>query len=261
MIDKCPRCNVKVDSNLSNCPLCGSYIEREEQTDIVKDGINYGYPKVGKSLVVREIAFRVVLYACLISIGISFLVNFLAANEIFWAYHVLFGWGIFWCTIGRSLFFHLDMRKQIFWYSVFASVICYYIQTMIYGTFEVTEAQNWALVWATPAFLLGGIAVLFVYMLIEYKDWVRLAMPLTAMCLVTAIPAIISGAFYDLYLPCSGCDYIVVVDDFRERKILFGTKKEILFISFKRSVYEKTYLYNIHSGIIDFGKCLHCFCR
>lgn len=196
MIDKCPRCNVKVDSNLSNCPLCGSYIEREEQTDIVKDGINYGYPKVGKSLVVREIAFRVVLYACLISIGISFLVNFLAANEIFCAYHVLFGWGIFWCTIGRSLFFHLDMRKQIFWYSVFASVICYYIQTMIYGTFEVTEAQNWALVWATPAFLLGGIAVLFVYMLIEYKDWVRLAMPLTAMCLVTAIPAIISGAMY-----------------------------------------------------------------
>ena len=78
----------------------------------------------------------------------------------------------------------------------FASVICYYIQTMIYGTFEVTEAQNWALVWATPAFLLGGIAVLFVYMLIEYKDWVRLTMPLTAMCLVTVIPAIISSAMY-----------------------------------------------------------------
>lgn len=216
MIDKCPRCNVKVDKNLSNCPLCGSYIERnEEDHDAPLETIDYGYPKVRKGLVIREIAFRVFLYACLISIGICFLVNFLAANRIFWAYHIVFGWAVFWCTLGRSLFFHLDFRKQIFWYSVFASIICYYIQTMIYGTFKVTEAQNWALIWAMPSFFLGGIAILFVYMLVEFKDWVRLTMPLTAMCLVTIVPAIIASVMYKqvhfmIYI-CLGVGFITLL--------------------------------------------------
>lgn len=197
MIDKCPRCNVKVDNNLTNCPLCGAYIEREEEDNNTPlPAINYGYPKVGKSIVVREIFFRIFLYAFLISIGICFLVNFLATERIFWAYHILFGWTVFWFTIGRSLFFHLDFRKQIFWYSVFAAIICFYIQSMIYGKFVVTEEQNWALVWATPAFLLGGIAALFAFMIIGYKDWIRLSMPLTAMCVVTCVPVIMSWCMY-----------------------------------------------------------------
>ena len=33
-------------------------------------------------------------------------------------------------------------------------------------------------------------------MLIGYKDWVRFSMPLTSMCLVTAVPAIASAALY-----------------------------------------------------------------
>ncbi len=67
---------------------------------------------------------------------------------------------------------------------------------MIYGKFVVTEEQNWALVWATPAFLLGGIAALFAFMIIGYKDWIRLSMPLTAMCVVTCVPVIMSWFMY-----------------------------------------------------------------
>lgn len=198
MIDRCPRCNVKVDKSLTNCPLCGAYIEREDESfDSPIPTIDYAYPEANKSVVLREVILRVFLYACLISIGICFLVNYLAIGKVSWAYHILFGWGIFWCTLGRSLFFHMDIRKQLFWYSVFACVICFYIQIMLNGKrFVIPEAQNWALVWATPAFLLGGIASLFVYMLISYKDWVRLSMPLTMMCVVTAIPAVISGIIY-----------------------------------------------------------------
>ena len=58
------------------------------------------------------------------------------------------------------------------------------------------EEQNWALVWAVPAFLLGGIATLFILMLLRFKDWVRYSMPLTAMCLVTAVPAIMATVMY-----------------------------------------------------------------
>lgn len=197
MIDKCPRCNVTVDKKLSNCPLCGAYIEHEDE-DINSPipAIDYSYPVVDKSGVFRDIAFRVVLYAFLISIGICFLVNFLATHRIVWAYHIIFGWVVFWFTLGRSLFFHLDVRKQVFWYSVFFSIISYYIQCFIYHAFVVPEAQNWALIWAIPAFLLGGIALLFVFMVLRYKDWVRYSMPLTAMCLVTAVPVIMAAVMY-----------------------------------------------------------------
>lgn len=197
MLNKCPRCNVLVDKKLNNCPLCGAYIEREdEEIDSPIPQIDYSYPVVDKSKVWRDIAFRVVLYICLISIGICFLVNFLAAERIFWAYHIIFGWVVFWFTLGRSLFFHLDLRKQIFWYSVFFAIISYYIQFFIYHKFVVPEEQNWALVWAVPAFLLGGIATLFILMLLRFKDWVRYSMPLTAMCLVTAVPAIMATVMY-----------------------------------------------------------------
>ncbi len=197
MLNKCPRCNVLVDKKLSNCPLCGAYIEREdEEIDSPIPQIDYSYPVVDKSKVWRDIAFRVVLYICLISIGICFLVNFLAAERIFWAYHIIFGWVVFWFTLGRSLFFHLDLRKQIFWYSVFFAIISYYIQFFIYHKFVVPEEQNWALVWAVPAFLLGGIATLFILMLLRFKDWVRYSMPLTAMCLVTAVPALMATVMY-----------------------------------------------------------------
>lgn len=197
MIDKCPRCNVKVDKNLKNCPLCGAYIEREEEDiDAPVPTLSYDYPVVSKGVVWREIILRVFIYACVISIGICFLVNYLAADRVFWAYHILFGWIVFWFTIGRSLFFHLDARKQIFWYSIFACVICFYIQSWINNSFVVAEETNWALIWATPAFLLGGIAILFAYMLIEYRNWDRLAMPLTAMCLATVIPAVMAAIMY-----------------------------------------------------------------
>lgn len=196
MTDKCPRCNVKVDANLKNCPLCGAYIERDEDANATISKIDYGYPVVSKDAVWREFFLRVAIYACLISIGICFLVNYLAVGSIFWAYHILFGWVVFWFTIARSLFFHLDIRKQIFWYSIFACVICFYIQSVSNKAFVIAEELNWALIWATPAFLLGGIAGLFAYMVIEYRNWIRLAMPLTMMCLATAIPAIMAAIMY-----------------------------------------------------------------
>lgn len=196
MIDKCPRCNVEIDKSLKNCPLCGAFIEREEIVEDFPNEIDYSFPKVNRSIVFKEVCLGIVIYAFLISIGICFLVNFLAAGKIMWAYHILFGWFVFWCTIARALFFHLDIRKQVCWYSIFACIICFYIQSMMNKAFVVPELQNWALLYATPAFLMGGIAFLFTHMLIAYKDWERLSMPLTAMCVVTAIPVIMSAIMY-----------------------------------------------------------------
>lgn len=197
MLNRCRRCNVEVDKNLTNCPLCGAYIERAEEDDNTPPAqVEYKYPKVSHDFVFREIMLRIFIYACIISIGICFLVNYLVSGRIFWAYHVLFGWFVFWCTLGRSIFFKMDFRRQAVWYSVFAGVICYYIQSWIYGKVAVTEAENWALVWAIPAFLLGGIAVLFLCLVLDYKNWIRYAMPLTIMCLITIIPVIAAAAMY-----------------------------------------------------------------
>lgn len=195
MKNQCPKCKVKVDENLKNCPLCGAFIEREEISDTEKfNKINYGYPEVDKEFVMRKVLLKIVLYCCIISIGICLLVNYLTSptREISWSYHIIFGWVVYWCTLGRTMFFHLDIRKQIFWYSIFACVICFHIQFSIEKTIYLSAEANWALRYASPAFLMGGIVGLLAYMLIMYRDWVRFTMPLTAMCIAACLPAISS---------------------------------------------------------------------
>lgn len=199
MKNQCPKCKVYVDENLKNCPLCGAFIEREEVSDTEQfNRINYGYPEVNKDFVMRKILLQIVIYVCVISIGICLLVNYLTQPQmkITWAYHVIFGWIVYWCTLGRTMFFHLDVRRQIFWYSIFACVICFHIQFSITKTMSVPLVSNWALTYASPAFLMGGIAGLSAYMLLMYRDWVRITMPLTAMCLASCLPVIISLIVY-----------------------------------------------------------------
>lgn len=220
MTNKCPRCDVEVDHNLTNCPLCGAFVENNENefdANEYENNINYGYPKVRQNFVIKKLLLKVVLYFCIISIGICMLVNYLTSptKQLDWSFHIIFGWIVYWCTLGRTMFFHLDMRKQIYWYSVFACIICFHIQFSIEKTIFVEQAMNWALIWATPSFLMGGVAGLVLYMLIKWKDWVRFVLPLTAMCLTCILPTIIGFCIYKdvhfmLYI-CMGVGVITLL--------------------------------------------------
>ncbi len=196
----CHKCNVEVDIHHNTCPLCGAYLESVEKLTDEEEykQIDYSYPKLNNDVVMKMLLQKITILITIISILACAMINYLSNinSELTWVWHVIVGWIIFWVTIGRTLFFHLEFKKQIVWDSIFASLLAFYIQFSILGRFQLLAEENWALVWATPSFLLGAMGGLAIHAIIRYKEWARFALPMTAVNIISIVPLI---TYYILY--------------------------------------------------------------
>lgn len=228
MTNYCDKCKVEVDISHKNCPLCGAYVERDEiknKSVNIKD-IDYSYPAPNTETVIKKLLFKIILLFCIISVGVVMVVDSITSVRLDWSFHILVGWLIFWFTIGRSIFFHLEFRRQIVWDTIFACFLCLYIQ------YNLSNIDDWAWTYAVPAVLLGGLAALCLMMIAQYKNWENYCLPTTVMCILTTVPMIAYAAIYHvthfMHYITIGCGLIVLLT-----MMIFGKKKYFLEIKKK----------------------------
>lgn len=192
----CKKCNVNVTGQ-NTCPLCGGFVGDDAHE--VDERVELSYPPVSKEIVIKSLLFKAMIYACLISLAAVFLVDFLVDMRITWAIHIVVGWVVFWMTVGKAVFYHVQLRRQIVWDGIFASLLVLYIEYVVQGS--VMIAVNWVI----PCILMSCMATMAFTMAMKYKSWNRYALPMSTLCLLSIVPLIImlavtKQAFFMLYL-------------------------------------------------------------
>lgn len=216
----CDKCHVYVDSTLTNCPLCGSYMNQENKEE-KKDpkAIKYNYPQINDGKVVKRLIFRIAIYLTLITVIASTLLNWLFDGTVLtWAVHVYVGFIVFWLTIGRLLFTNLDIRKHIVIDCIAIGGLLYYF------SFYFNTPVPWALYYAIPGTICVCIVTLLFCMLVNRKNWATYAVPATVLAFLTFVPLIASFCLYgaaDLVIYISIVFSFGIVGAF----IIFGNKK------------------------------------
>lgn len=192
----CKKCNVNVTGQ-NTCPLCGGFVGDDAYE--VEERAELAYPPVSKEIVIKSLLFKAMIYVCLISLAAVFLVDFLVDMRITWAIHIVVGWIVFWMTVGKAVFYRVQLRRQIVWDGIFASLLVLYIEYMVQGS--VMISVNWVI----PCIIMSCMAAMAFTMAMKYKTWNRYALPMSTLCLLSLVPLIVmlaveQKAFFMLYL-------------------------------------------------------------
>lgn len=230
-MNRCERCKVNLEESLDNCPLCGAYIEKEE-IDIEEhfNDIDYSYNSPNHELILRKFFMRIsiiVTFAALISVLI---VDFLCNERISWSLHVVIGLFIFWLTFARIIFFQEEMRRMTVVFVLMIMFLVCYIQYCITGI-PSSGRECWSLEYAAPAFQIGGLCLLCLMALIEFRSWNKYALPITLTALTSLVPFLI---YYFLYFQLFFMQFISIAISLLVilLMIVFGRKK--YFLEYKK---------------------------
>lgn len=184
----CNKCKVEVDSSLHNCPLCGNFLTGEENTEpISSNTIVYAYPIVNKAIYLKQIAFKVMIFATIVALLACTAVDLLVSGKLDWAYHVYVAIAGYWLTVGRSMFFNMEIHRQIMWDILAAIGICFYIEAITH-----TTQYHWALYWVTPGVIALGMFSLGCTAFYDTKKWGSSIVTLALLGLLSWIPMFVS---------------------------------------------------------------------
>lgn len=190
----CKNCKVSV-AGQNTCPLCGAYVG--DNIIEVNDRVDLVYPSINKEIFVKMFIMRVLIFVTVLSLGVVFLTDWIATGKIDWSLNVAVGWGVFWLTIGRTVFFHLQLRRQIVWDCLFACGLVLYIQYLV-----KVPVYSIGFTIIIPCIIMSCIAGMQCIMLTKFKSWIRFALPTTVLCLISVVPLIVSLCVYKIaYFP------------------------------------------------------------
>lgn len=219
----CNNCKVSV-AGQNTCPLCGAYVG--DNCVESNDRVDLAFPSINKEVFVKMFIMRVLIFVTVLSLGVVLLVDWIATGAIDWSLNVAVGWLIFWLTIGRTVFFHLQLRRQIVWDCLFACALVLYIQYLVN-----VPINSIGFTIIIPCVIMSCIAGMQIIMLMKFKSWNRFALPTTVLCLISLIPLIVSLCVYhEAYFPLYMAAIYGVLTQLA--MMLFGHKK--YFIELKK---------------------------
>lgn len=212
----CDKCKVNVDSEHSNCPLCGSFIKTDEIIVIDSDSqpkqvVSLSFPKVTKEFLIKNFVFKLFLFATIIASGAVLIVDYLSSGKIDWSIHVLVGLAAFWFTIGRALFSKVRLGRQMFWDCIFISALMYYIQYCLGGM----GGLDWPNLYAIPSIIMAYIGTMCLIMVMKYTKWTDYCLSTLLLCVLSAVPLIIgfitNGRAHFLSYICLGVGVTAII--------------------------------------------------
>lgn len=195
-MNRCERCKVYVERSLDNCPLCGAHIEKEE-IDIEEhfNDVDYSYKPPNQEVILRKLFMRISIIITLIALFCVLIIDFLVNEKLSWSWHVVIGLFIFWITFARMIFFQEEMRRMTVVFVLMTMFLVCYIQYCITGIPD-TAHGCWSLEFAAPAFQMGGVVMICLMALVDFRNWNKYALPITLTALTALVPFLI---YYFLY--------------------------------------------------------------
>lgn len=145
-MSKCEFCQVEIEDNKINCPLCGKCVSADAENE------NMFYPKYSRVFDKREPTVKVLEKLLLLSVIICGVVDLLFAHTISWSLYVFIGAFLGWVLVLRPI------KKQFNLAQILTCVVFWLTMFMLFLELY-TATWGWGVRYAIPCMWLGfGVA-------------------------------------------------------------------------------------------------------
>lgn len=139
---RCEFCQVEIEENKSNCPLCGKCVNDKAENQ------NTYYPQYACVLDKRDPTIKVLEKLLLLSLLICFVVDLFFAHTISWSLYVFIGGFLAWVLILRPI------KKQFSFAQILTGITFWLTAFMIFLELY-THTWGWGVMYAIPCMWLG----------------------------------------------------------------------------------------------------------
>ena len=108
---KCRKCGVQIHGAKSCCPLCHREITGEPDIDV--------FPDVKQTKFNRNFAIRLLSFIAIVIIILSFTINLISFNGVWWALIVTAATGCLWVSISTAIIQRKNIIMAITWQLIF----------------------------------------------------------------------------------------------------------------------------------------------
>ena len=186
----CDKCDVDVESNLKNCPLCGAYL-RIDDGDKSKN--KNAYREVNSTGRSRYIMLRLLLFVSLLASIVCLVVDVTTNGTLMWSMHLVVAIVGTWLVLLKPMFAHTPLRVQIVWDMAVAVLVIFYAE------YYAKSTNHWAFHLALPIVFMAGLGAYAVLMVLDMRHWTAYAMTATPLAIMALIPIFISlGVFGEI---------------------------------------------------------------
>lgn len=214
---RCENCNIKVDSQSNNCPLCGKYIENNDKRDL-------SYPNIEEiKHRIKIKSLKMFLFISIVSTITIFIINMLTPHKYMWGITPIAG---VWLAL---LVFGIPITKK----KITPSMII--LDNIAISIFLIIVDINlgysgWAMSYVVPFILCGSaliVTIIVMYTKMTWKEFYLFQMAIVVICFIPIIarayfdfvfwPSIISAAY--------GLVTILAMIIFGDKKLKYEIKK------------------------------------
>lgn len=181
-MDKCRRCNVSVNGNVDNCPLCGAHIQASPSV--------FDYP-AEKRKDKNGIFIKICMFVSLMAIAVCLIVDLAVNHTVSWSWHVIFGVALIALSIIRPILLRFNVRKYVSW--IFAGILA----LLFYLNGWIDNFENiWAFRLGAPIAVIVWQVVLAILFFAHKSERPEYEMSLTKICILSFICIGISFACF-----------------------------------------------------------------
>ncbi len=147
----CSKCNIKIGSDLDECPLCENPLDLSIK-------VNDVFPLVKTKYYKHDLFKKCLLLLSSFGGITSLYVNYLVNGEISWAYIVLFALLVFWITLSIGL-----RRSKNFLKTLFTELNIILVGAIIIDYY--TGFNSWSITYVLPFICISYIVMVFLIMI------------------------------------------------------------------------------------------------
>lgn len=155
---KCNKCNVRVNINSLNCPLCKNILIDNEINDNI-------FPTIANNYQKHNLLFKILGLISICGILICLFINYLINKEISWSGFVIAGIACFWLTLKLAIFKGNNFMSILF--KEFNLII---LITFLWDYF--TDFHKWSINYVIPFMAIIYIFFIFI-MQIFYRKKIK----------------------------------------------------------------------------------------
>ena len=186
----CEKCNIDVESNLSNCPLCGAYIGGSTS---LNDKNNNAYREDIRTMRSRRILLKIAGFVSILASIVCLIVDMSVNGKLIWSMHLVTAIVGAWLVVLCPIFWRIPMRKQL------AIDMLVGIAVVFYAEYFAHTTSHWGFHLGLPIVLMSTLSLYALMMIIDHRRWRDYAMTVTPISVLAIIPIFISlGVFHEI---------------------------------------------------------------
>lgn len=173
----CYKCNVKINTNVEECPLCHNILEEKNKGENI-------FPTIESKYQLREILEKIFKLLAISSVFISIFLNYVISKEISWSLFVVAGITSFFITLNITLKTRKNFMKLLF-----AEFNIILFSSILWDIF--TGFYKWSLNYVLPLTCISYIVAIFI-MRIFFKYYIKdYVFYIVTSCLIGLSPIIL----------------------------------------------------------------------